>query len=181
MRAAARAAAAAALLACAVTGCGLEQDIASNAGAGPGAGAQAPEIRAALAGGGTFDLAGHRGHAVVIDFYASWCAPCQAQQAELDAAATRYAGRVTFVGVDMREGEAEAVSYIAAHGVPYGSVVDADGSIAGDYDVPAPPTTVVVDPGGRVLQSFLGGITAARLAAVLDPVLATTAVTTTHG
>ena len=155
-----------------LAGCGLEQDV-TNAGGGPGSGAAAPEIRAALVDGGTFDLASQRGRPVVVDFYASWCGPCQAQQADLDAAAQRYTGRAVFVGVDMREGDAEARSYAAAHAVPYGSVVDGDGSIAGAYDVPAPPTTVVVDSQGRVAHTFIGGgVTAAALAAVIDPLVA---------
>ena len=161
--------------ACVLAGCGLEQDV-TNAGGGPGAGAQAPDIHATLVGGGSFDLAAQRGRPVVVDFYASWCGPCQAQQADIDAAAQQYAGRAVFVGVDMREGEAEARSYAAAHAVPYGSVVDGDGSIAGSYDVPAPPTTVVVDSQGRVAHTFIGGgVTAAALSAVIDPLVASSA------
>ena len=132
-----------------------------------------PAIRTQLIDGGSFDLAAQRGHPVVVDFYASWCGPCQAQQAELDTAAQRYTGRATFLGVDMREGAAAARSYAAAHSVPYGSVVDDDGSIAGGYAVLAPPTTVVVDAQGRVAHTFIGGgVTAAQLAGVLDPLLA---------
>jgi thiol-disulfide isomerase/thioredoxin len=161
----------AAAVAGAVAACGLEQDV-TNPGGGPNSGAAAPEIRAALVGGGTFDLSSLRGRPVVVDFYASWCGPCQAQQADLDAAARRYSGRAVFVGVDMREGEAAARSYLTAHSVPYGSVVDGDGSIAGSYDVPAPPTTVVVDSQGHVAHTFIGGgVTATALAAVIDPLL----------
>jgi cytochrome c biogenesis protein CcmG/thiol:disulfide interchange protein DsbE len=158
---------------CAVAGCGLEQDVASNGAAGgPGSGATAPQIHAQLVGGGGFDLSAERGHPVVVDFYASWCGPCQAQQSELDTAARRYTGRAVFLGVDMREGEAAARSYASAHSMPYGSIVDGDGSIAGGYEVLAPPTTVVVDAQGRVARTFLGGgVTATQLAAALDPLL----------
>jgi thiol-disulfide isomerase/thioredoxin len=154
-----------------LAGCGLEQDV-TNAGGGPGVGAAAPAIHGTLVGGGAFDLASQRGKPVVVDFYASWCGPCQAQQADIDTAAERYAGRAVFVGVDMREGEAAARSYAASHGVPYGSVVDGDGSIAGSYDVPAPPTTVVIDAQGRIVRTFVGGgVTATALAAVIDGLL----------
>lgn len=157
--------------ACLLAGCGLEQDV-TNPGGGPGTGTPAPQIHAPLVGGGTFDLAAERGKPVVVDFFASWCGPCQAQQADLDAASQSYVGRALFVGVDMRESEAAARSYASSHGMPYDSVVDGDGSIAGSYDVPAPPTTIVIDSQGRVAHTFIGGgVTATALAAVIDPLL----------
>ncbi len=166
------AAAIAALLAAALGACGLEQDIASKSlSAGPGGGQPAPGLHAGLVDGGSFDLAAQRGRPVVVDFFASWCGPCHQQQGALNTVAARYAGRVVMVGVDLQESAAEVHGYESTESVPYGAVIDGDGSIAAAYNVPAPPVTVVVDRSGVIAQTFFGNVTAARLAAALDPLL----------
>jgi thioredoxin-like negative regulator of GroEL len=109
---------------------------------------------------------------VVIDFFASWCGPYRAQQPELNAVADRYLSRgVRLVGVDFREGEAETRSYARDNRVGYPSVRDADGSIAASFEVAAPPTTIVIDGSGKVVASYLGGVKASELGALLDRLL----------
>jgi thiol-disulfide isomerase/thioredoxin len=158
----------------AAAGCGLEQDVGGGGSSGgPPHGQPAPALAGVLVDGGAFDIAAQRGHPVVVDFFASWCGPCVAQQPELSATARHYGTRVTFVGVDDREGEAAARSFLHASQVPYSAVVDADGHIFGDYDVLAPPTTVVIDQRGVVVAGYLGGLTQATLSARLDGLLGT--------
>jgi len=163
------------LVACAaaLAGCGLEQDIASrNLDAGQSPGQKAPPIRGTLVDAGAFDLATQRGHPVLIDFFASWCGPCHSQQPELNALAARYMPRgVVVVGVDIHEAAADARGYTHSERVPYASLIDSDGSIAAAYNVPAPPTTVIVDAQGHVVETDLGGAAADKLAATLDRLL----------
>lgn len=155
-----------------VAGCSLERDVASNTSSGPHAGSLAPPLRATALDGRPVDLAAARGHPVVVDFFASWCGPCRAQQPALDALARRYLPQgVVVLGVDVREGEAETAAYVREFGVPYPTIHDDDGSIAAAFDVLAPPTTVVIDPSGRIVSTYLGGVRQETLAPLLDRLL----------
>ena len=157
----------------ALAGCGLQQDIAQRVGQGAGVGARAPVLQGDLLDGGAFDAGALRGHVAVVDFWASWCGPCRAQQPALDALASQYASRgVVFVGVDMRDDVASGRAYLQRFSVPYASISDPSAALSGPWDVPAPPTTAVVDASGVVRARVLGGISQASTGALLDQLLA---------
>jgi thiol-disulfide isomerase/thioredoxin len=161
-----------ALLAAVLAGCSLQQDVASHPESGPKVGAPAPEVRGTTLSGGSFDLAAERGHPVVIDVYGSWCAPCRAQQPQLNQVAARYQPRgVAMVGIGFRDGTAQLRSYDADNHVPYPTVEDDSGDVAAGLAVLSPPTTVVVDAAGRVAATYFGGVEASALGGVLDRLL----------
>jgi len=145
------------VLALALTGCGLQASIDQQPGSAGGATA-APAISGTTLGGATFSLAAFRGRPVVIDFWGSWCGPCRAEQGDINKLAGSYAGRVTFVGVDMRDDASAALAYRHDLGVTYDSVPDAAEQISAAYDVAAPPTIVLVDQHGNIVNRYLGTV-----------------------
>lgn len=156
-----------------ITGCSLQQDVASKPlDAGPAGGQAAPQLRGQLVDGGTFDLAAARGRPVVINFFATWCGPCHHEQPGLNQVAAHYSGRVTLVGVDMRESSAEVSGFQHAESVPYGALIDVDGSLAAAYNVPAPPVLLVVDSNGKIARTYLGEVTVEGLSATLGSLVA---------
>jgi thiol-disulfide isomerase/thioredoxin len=151
---------AAACSALGLAGCGLQQDLSQGSGVGGGATAPATPIIAATLAGTTFDWSATRGHVVVLDFWASWCSPCRAEQAELNRLRTEYAPKgVVFLGVDVRDDNVDGSAYERDLKVLYPSVNDAAEVIASEYNVAAPPTVIIVDSHGNIVDRLLGTTT----------------------
>lgn len=143
----------------ALPGCSLQEDVAQRPGAASGNATQAPEIAAMTLSGHRFDWSSVRGRPVVIDFWASWCTPCREEQRDLNALYTKYSARgAIFLGVDMRDDNAAALAFESTFGVKYQSVADPDEQISAQYNIAAPPTVVVVDSLGRIVERFNGTI-----------------------
>lgn len=135
----------------------------------------APVVQGQLLGGGSFDLASHKGDVVVINFWASNCAPCRTEAPELDATynATKGDG-VTFVGISVRDEKDKALSYLADVKTPYGSLFDPSGETALDFKVPPTtiPSTLVIDRAGRLASIFYGVVYQKQLEPVVRQLLA---------
>lgn len=105
---------------------------------------------------GTFDLAAYRGKVVVLNFWASDCVPCKQEQGELNRLATKYASKgVVFLGMDEIEVRSFAQHYLSHYKVPYQSVADGDGAIAGKYGVTGTPETFFIDRLGRAVPPHI--------------------------
>ena len=133
-------------------------------------GQRAPALAGAQLGGGRFDLAAHRGHVVVVNFWSSWCAPCVAEGPELSTYAWRSRASVVVVGVVFNDALSSAAAFAHRLGSLYPSVIDPGGAIANRYGVTSPPVTFVIDRHGRVAVTLLGPTNAAQLARVVKRV-----------
>ncbi len=124
-------------------------------------GRQAPELVVQGLDGAQIRLSELRGSPVVLNFWASWCAPCRQEDPALQAAARANPG-VRFLGVDIQDSDAGARAYesSARHPYPVGPAVS--GSYR-DYGVLAPPATFFIEAGGRVVARFVGPLDPATL------------------
>ncbi|MBX3727450.1 MAG: TlpA family protein disulfide reductase [Xanthomonadales bacterium] len=116
---------------------------------------------------GRFDLADQRGRWVVVNFWATWCAPCIKEIPELSALADR--DDVEVIGLDFEEIEREdLLAFLVRHPARYPiAPIDV-------YDPPTAfpvprgmPMTYVLDPAGVVAEAFLGPVTGADIEAVI--------------
>ena len=115
-------------------------------------------IVANSAEGARIDLKEMRGHAVLLDFWASWCGPCAMQAPILEKVAAHYQGKgLTVVGVNVDDEAAVVQRYAAQRGISYPMVVDEGGAVQRAYGVNKLPSLVLIDKEGHV-TSFTQGL-----------------------
>jgi thiol-disulfide isomerase/thioredoxin len=140
-----------------LAGCGLQQDLAQVPNPGNGPTGPATPITAPTLSGTQFDWSSTHGHVVVLDFWGSWCGPCNAEQPELNTLASQWAPKgVTFLGIDESESSTNGAAYERSYKVPYPSVNDSSQLVASEYNVLDPPTVIVIDAKGNIVDRFLG-------------------------
>jgi cytochrome c biogenesis protein CcmG/thiol:disulfide interchange protein DsbE len=127
--------------------------------------------RPLLSGGGAVSLGSYRGSVVVVNVWASYCRPCRTEAPRLAALARSFAGSdVRFLGVDYEDRSGAALSFARAVGLPYPSVVDADGSVGDAFRIVGLPMTFVIGADQRIRYEVLGRISPDALRAAIDAV-----------
>jgi peroxiredoxin len=114
------------------------------------------------------ELTGFRGQWVLINFWASWCAPCRAETPALQAFSERMAGKgLVVVGVNQQETPETARSFAEEFGVTYPMALDRDGEVSIAYRVSSGlPITMLIRPDGVIERVFRGAIGEDELATV---------------
>jgi len=135
-------------------------------------GAPAPDFTLSLFDGGELSLADRRGSVVVVNFWASWCAPCRDEAPTLERVWQEYEDRrVVFVGVNYKDVESKATSFIEEFNVTYPNGPDPYNRISAAYRITGVPETFLIAKDGRLLEWYRGPITEAWLRAALGEIL----------
>jgi cytochrome c biogenesis protein CcmG/thiol:disulfide interchange protein DsbE len=108
----------------------------------------------------------------VVNFWASWCAPCRAEHPRLQELA---AMGVPVLGVNYRDTPAKAAGFLAELGNPYAAMgADATGRTGLDWGLYGVPETFVIDSAGKVVLRFAGPITRQEMDRTILPAIAGT-------
>jgi cytochrome c biogenesis protein CcmG, thiol:disulfide interchange protein DsbE len=131
----------------------------------PLVGQPAPALAGTTLSGRPFALSSLAGRWVFVNFFASWCPPCQQEQADLVAFAYHHRGPndAALVGVAFDDAASSAHGFLVQSGAIWPAVADSSGSIALAYGVRGPPETFLVSPSGVVVAHFDGPVTASFL------------------
>jgi peroxiredoxin len=153
-----------ALLACAV---------ATPAFAVPHEGDGAPEFSLPSARGGTVTLAAYKGKPLYLNFFASWCAPCNDEAGDVGLLYAKYhrAG-LAVVGVDELEDKVKALGFARRYSWPFAVALDGDGALVRSYGVIGLPVHVFIDRHGKISLFRLGEMQPGEIRDAIEKIVA---------
>jgi len=135
----------------------------ASGGGSDGTGRQAPPLPAQALRPPAVDLAELRGKPALVDFFASWCDPCRAEAPTLRKLSEEMGDKATIVAVDWDDASGAARAFVRQHGWTFPVLADTSGVAGEKYGLVGLPTSFVLDPRGRIVATFRGPQSEARL------------------
>ncbi len=136
---------------------------------------QAPEVSGELLDGATYSLSDHDGKIVVMNFWASWCAPCRVEAPDLQQIYQTYQSQdVELLGVLVRDTRGQGETYSQQVGLTYPSIYDPSTKVAlqfRGYPLAAIPSTIVIDKQGKVAAAYVSVVDLASLTSTIEKLL----------
>jgi thiol-disulfide isomerase/thioredoxin len=119
--------------------------------------ALAPDFTLKTLDGPEISLSRLRGQVVLLDFWATWCAPCREAIPHLINIQKTYQEKgVEVIGMNVDKGDAETVRrFVKSMEIPYAITLTPE-EVSRKYGVTALPTTILIDKEGKIRQKFLG-------------------------
>jgi peroxiredoxin len=111
----------------------------------------APDFTLRTADGRNLRLQEQRGQVVMVNFWATWCAPCRVEMPHLSRLQDKYrSSGFVLLGVNVDEDSAKAIGTAGKWGLKFPVLLDGEKRVAKLYDVATMPSTVLIDRDGRV-------------------------------
>lgn len=133
-----------------------------------GRGLPAPVFSGELLSGERLTLASLRGSPVILNFWATWCTPCEVEMPELQSLVDNHAqAGLRVIGVNLGETRPAVAEWVERLELRFPIVLDSDGSIAALYRIVGQPTTYVIDDQGFVRDVIYGPATSSQLESML--------------
>ena len=135
----------------------------------PTVGERVPDFSASLLEGeGSLGLSDLAGKPAVMNFWASWCAPCEDEAPLFKRAYEEYGDRIAFLGIDIRDARSDAIAFVDEYDLDYPSIRDEGMSIYADYGLTGQPETFFIDAEGVLVEHVAGPVDEAGLFQLLD-------------
>ncbi len=136
------------------------------------AGAPAQSYQVKSLNGGSDALSQYRGKVVLLNLWASWCAPCRSETPALEQLYEQNQRRgLVVLGIDQGESAATAGVFVREMKLRYPILLDEDQQYGRAYVAIGLPTSVIVDRTGHIVRGIDGELTLAQMREAVDPVL----------
>jgi len=120
-------------------------------------GKQAPEFSLRTLEGDTLvNLKKYRGKVVVIDFWATWCAPCKKSLPALAYLESLYLKKVKVLAINIDDSKSNAIDFLKKYKLNLTTPYDAKKKVVAKYDVPGMPSAIIIDKNGIIQFLHLG-------------------------
>lgn len=130
----------------------------------PNVGSRAPTFSIENVGGNNIGLEDFQGQVVLLNFWATWCVPCQIEMPFiLDAYESAEAGEFTVLAVNDRESKQAVMGFANQFKLSFPLLLDKDGEVQRQYRVPGLPTSVFIDKDGIIQAIHIGILTEDQL------------------
>jgi cytochrome c biogenesis protein CcmG/thiol:disulfide interchange protein DsbE len=119
-------------------------------------------------------LSNFKGKPVVLNFWASWCAPCKEEVPLLESAWKQMQAQgkdVVFLGIDYQDSNKDSISFLQLYSITYPVVLDTDGSVANKYGVTSLPQTIFINRNGMVISRVPRELTTQVLSSSLQLIM----------
>ncbi len=132
----------------------------------------APDFTLTTLDGDSLTLSDYQGQVVLVNFWASWCPPCNAEVDDLNAYYEAHKDEgFTIIGVNVEDTPEDAKAFVEQHGVAFPIVIDTEAKVAGDYNVIGLPSSYFINQDGELYGFQPGIITPEELERQVTPYL----------
>jgi thiol-disulfide isomerase/thioredoxin len=129
-----------------------------------------PALAGSTLAGAPLSLTDLRGKPTFLNFWQSYCGPCQDEARQLTAFTSTLKGKANFVGIDVQDGRGPALAFVHKYDWQYPQLPVSDIELVERFGVVGFPTTLVLDRKGRIVDKIVGPTTARALSLKLAAV-----------
>jgi cytochrome c biogenesis protein CcmG, thiol:disulfide interchange protein DsbE len=104
----------------------------------------------------TMTLSQYRGKVVVLNFWATWCVPCQNELPLLQKYSDEFAGKIAVIGVNSQESETDVTNFLRIRKINFPVALDMNGEIIREFAIQGYPTTYFLDADGVIRAEHIG-------------------------
>jgi thiol-disulfide isomerase/thioredoxin len=128
---------------------------ASALGACGGSGSSASSADVQFVAPKDFSVADYAGKPLVVNFFGSWCGPCNAEAPDLSTFSKAQSGKAAFLGVAVNDKQGDVVDFMSKYGLTYPVVMD-DNSLSAKHGITGVPTTIFYNARGKEVDRIVG-------------------------